>query len=88
MAGCLHQEEIVSRQTDFKWFLDNKPKILEGHLGQSVVIRDSSILGYYPNDLEAYAAMQKEDPETYIIQPCLPDEQADLFYFTGVYSFS
>lgn len=77
----------MSRQDDFEWFLKHRDELVREHNGQSVVIRDGRILGFYDDDFTAFNAMKGQSPESYIIQQCLPPDQTDLFYLTGAYSF-
>ncbi len=77
-----------AREDDYQWFLDNRDSIINGHEGKSVIISSKRIIGYYANDEEAYNAAKKLNISSYIIQQCLPAEQTDLFYHTGMISFS
>lgn len=72
---------------DFKWFEANREAIIKDHIGQSVVIRNAQILGYFPTDRKALDAMKNEPVGSYIIQRCFPQEQCDFIYYTGRYAF-
>ena len=72
---------------DYNWFKDNRSKIIEKHIGESVVIQNRNIVGYYPNDQLALESMAGKKLGTFIIQRCFPEEQNDMFYYTGRYSF-
>ena len=72
---------------DYNWFKDNRSKIIEKHIGESVVIQNRNIVGYYPNDQLALESMTGKKLGTFIIQRCFPEEQNDMFYYTGRYSF-
>lgn len=72
---------------DYIWFKDNRSKIIKNHIGESVVIQNKNIMGYYPNDRLALESMEGKELGTFIIQRCLPKEQNDMFYYTGRYSF-
>lgn len=71
---------------DFAWFDKNRESIIKDHLGQSVVIKDKAIVGYYPNDRKALEAMKDCQPGSFIVQRCLSRSNTDMFYYTGRYA--
>ena len=77
----------MAQRDDFRWFEANRESIIEGHFGQSVVIRNASIVGYFPSDRAALDAMKNEPAGSYIIQRCFPQEQSDFIYYTGRFAF-
>ena len=77
----------MARVDNFNWFDSHRDEIIKGHLNESVVIQNCAVKGYYENDAEAIKAMKGEDPETYVIQLCLPACKTDLYYYTGAVMF-
>lgn len=72
---------------DFEWFDKNREKIIEGHLNESVVIKDKKVLSYYPDDSSALNAMRGQEKGSFIIQRCIPVADDVQYYYTGRYSF-
>lgn len=50
--------EYAGFADDNKWFHDNRDKIIAGHHGEMVVIRDREVKGYYPNMTAAIEGMK------------------------------
>lgn len=60
---------------DNKWFRDNREKIIDGHHGEEVVIKDRKIKGYYPNITAALEGMKPLVIGECIILQCLTTEE-------------
>ena len=72
---------------DYQWFKENRDLIIQGHEGSSVVIKNKHVIAYFDNDQDALNSMLNEQSGSYIIQKCIPQEDSDMFYYTGRYSF-
>lgn len=62
-------------ESDNKWFHDNRDKIIAGHHGEIVVIRDHEVRGYYPNITAALAGMKPLVIGECVIPECLTAEE-------------
>ena len=77
----------MSQKEDFEWFKKNFESVINGHLGQSVVISNGKVIGYYPSDRLALEAMKDAQEGSFIVQRCLPQETSDFVYYTGRFAF-
>ena len=72
-------EEGRRQLRDFFWFMAYRDELSKKYHGKNAVIRDREIIGVYDSFAEAVDAMekQKQKPGTYIIQPCVDDEDEE-----------
>lgn len=67
----------MSLETDFQFFRDNQESLVKEHLGKYLVIKDSNVVGAYNSAAEAYQeASSKFEPGSFLIQLCIPGEEA------------
>jgi hypothetical protein len=57
---------------DFEYYTAHQSEIVDGHLGDFVVIKDAQVLGYYKEEMEAFASMRSEVPGTFMVKKCKP----------------
>jgi hypothetical protein len=59
-------------KTESAYFFGNQPEIVEGHLGEWVVIKDETVIGYYKTEDEAFTAMAEahEKLGTFMVHLC------------------
>jgi hypothetical protein len=58
--------------TDFEYYIAHQSEITDSRLGEFVVIKDAQILGYYKEEMEAFASMKSEVPGTFMVKKCKP----------------
>jgi hypothetical protein len=44
---------------DFEYYTAHQPGIVDGHLGEFVVIKDARVLGYYKEEMDALASISR-----------------------------
>jgi hypothetical protein len=66
---------------DFEYYIARQSEIVEGHLGEFVVIKGAQVSGYYKEEMEAFAAMKSEVPGTFMVKKCEPKgEDIETYY--------
>ena len=66
----------------YKWFDENRDTIIDNHLNECVLLKDNTIIGYYPNTETALSAAQKNGFEMgkFLIQDCITNEEETMIY--------
>jgi len=68
--------------TNYDWFKDNLPTLVEKYDDQYVVVKDKSVIAAYPSFNEAFdETLKTEKPGTFIIQLCSLDESKTTIKF-------
>jgi hypothetical protein len=71
--------------TDFEYYTAHQSEIVDGHLGEFVVIKDARVLGYYKDEMAAFASMKAEVPGTFMVKKCKPQgEDIETYYGSQV----
>ncbi|MCL2809114.1 MAG: hypothetical protein FWD24_03485 [Treponema sp.] len=67
----------------YKWFDDNRDTIINNHFNECVLLKDKSVIGYYPNTKAALSDAQKKGflMGEFLIQDCIPDEEEVMLYY-------
>lgn len=66
---------------DFEYYTAHQSEIVNGHLGDYVVIKDAKVLGYYKEEMEAFASMKSDIPGTFMVKKCKPKgEDIETYY--------
>ena len=67
----------------YKWFDEKRETIIANHLNECVLLKDNSVISYYPNTGTALAAAQKKGFKMgeFLIQDCITDEEEIMLYF-------
>jgi hypothetical protein len=67
--------------SDFEYYNAHQPEIVDTHIGEFVVIKDARVLGYYKEEMEAFASMKEEVPGTFMVKKCKPKgEDIETYY--------
>ena len=75
----------IMLEREYAFFKSIRDQLVKEHLGQSVVIKDESILGFYASDVEAIRETQKTYPMgTFIVQKCVPEDQEMQKFYSRV----
>ena len=67
----------------YKWFDEKRETIITDHLNECVLLKDNSVIGYYPNTDAALSAAQKNGFKMgeFLIQDCITDEEEIMLYY-------
>jgi hypothetical protein len=70
---------------DFYYYKAHQEDIIEGHIGEFVVIKDCRIEGYYKDDLSAFADMKKKriQPGRFMLKKCKFPGTDTIKYYTN-----
>lgn len=79
---------MYDRKADFDWFNENRDNIINGHIGERVVIQNKSVKGYFASDRDAIDGMRSSNIGQYIIQRCLAEDDDTEFYYTGRFALA
>jgi len=73
----------------YKWFDENRDSIIANHLNECVLIKDNSVIGYYPNTDAALSAAQENgfSMGDFLIQDCISDEEDTMMYYNQAVCF-
>jgi len=75
-------------EEDYKYFLDNKSRLVKDHDGKFVVIKNKQVIGSYDNQVEAYTETTKNHkPGTFVIQYCSPHGDNTQIFQTRVIAY-
>jgi len=66
----------------YKWFDENRDTIINNHLNECVLLKDNTVIGYYPNTETALSNAQKNGFEMgeFLIQDCITNEEETMIY--------
>jgi len=67
----------------YKWFDENREKIIANHLNECVLLKDYSVIGYYPNTEIALLVAEKKGfiMGEFLIQDCVTEEEEMMHFF-------
>ena len=55
---------------DFDYYTAHQEEIVRDHIGDFVVIQDSSVKGYYKEEALAFESMKENELGTFIVKKC------------------
>jgi len=66
----------------YKWFDENRDRIIKSHLNECVLLKDNAVIGYYPNTEAALSAAKKNGfiMGEFLIQDCITNEEETMIY--------
>ncbi|MCL2193974.1 MAG: hypothetical protein FWB78_11355 [Treponema sp.] len=73
---------------DFDYYTANQAEIVEGRLGEYVVIKDSSVVGYYSDEADAFGAMKGHELGTFIVKKCQAPGTDVITYYNNQVAFA
>ena len=67
----------------YKWFDEKRETIIVDHLNECVLLKDNSVIGYYPDADTALSAAQQNGFKMgeFLIQDCITDEEEIMLYY-------
>ncbi|GHT58579.1 hypothetical protein FACS1894109_13040 [Spirochaetia bacterium] len=73
----------------YRWFDENRDRIIIGHDGECVLLKDNAVISYFPNTEAALAGAKKNSFEMggFLIQDCITKEEDQLVYYNQAVSF-
>jgi hypothetical protein len=76
---------MVMINDDFQYYTANQEEIVRDHLGEYVVIKDTTVLGYFKEEIEAFESMKNHELGTFIVKKCQqPGMDCVTFYNSRV----
>ncbi|MDR2797933.1 MAG: hypothetical protein LBB80_06285 [Treponema sp.] len=70
---------------DFEYYTAHQAEIVNGHLGEFIVIKDARVLGYYKDEMTAFTSMKTEVPGTFMVKKCKPQgKDIETYYGSQV----
>ena len=74
---------MVDLDNLYKWFDENRASIIAAHINECVLLKDNSVIGYYPN---TEAALNDAEERGYVvgeflIQNCITEEDETMLFF-------
>jgi len=82
------QEGSGMIKDDFDYYTANQAEIVRDHLGEFVVIKDSSVQGYYKAETEALKAMKGNELGTFIVKKCQTPGTDVVTYYNNQVAFA
>jgi len=67
----------------YKWFDENRNSIIANHINECVLLKDKSIIGYYPDNESALADAEKRGfiIGEFLIQDCITNEDEIMLFY-------
>lgn len=75
-------------QGDFDYYTENQAEIVDGRLGEYVVIKDSSVVGYYGDEATAFEAMRGNELGTFMVKKCQAPGTDVITYYNSQVAFA
>jgi hypothetical protein len=76
-------------EKEFKYYIDNQPKLVEKYNGKYIVIVGNKVVGVYDSEIQAYTESKNEySLGTFLIQLCKPgkDSYTQSFHSSAIFS--
>jgi hypothetical protein len=73
---------------DFDYYTAHQDEIINGHLGEFVVIKDAVVLGYYKAEMEAFNSMKNHELGTFMVKKCQLPGTDIVTYFNNQVRFA
>ncbi|MCL2187118.1 MAG: hypothetical protein FWB86_14905 [Treponema sp.] len=73
----------------YKWFDENREAIIKGHEGESVLLKEKTVISYFHDDSEALEYAQEAGflAGEFLIQECISKEEECMYYYNEAVSF-
>jgi len=73
----------------YRWFDENRDMIIKGHAGDRVLLKDNTVVSYFPDDVKAleYAHKSGYLMGEFLIQECILKEEECMYYANETVSF-
>lgn len=75
-----NQKSMLDKE--FKYYLDNQAELVKKYNNKFIVIKDSSVIGAYDTELDAYTeTLKTHELGTFLIQHCIPGKESHTATF-------
>jgi hypothetical protein len=71
----------------FEYYTAHQDEIVDGHINEFVVVKDSNVLGYYMREADAFEAMKAHELGTFIVKKCRVRGTDMVTYYNNRVSF-
>jgi hypothetical protein len=73
----------------YQWFNENRGSIIEGHEDEKVLLKDNTVIGYYPDVEKALlgAAEKGFTVGEFLVQRCITEEADTMMYYNQAVIF-
>jgi hypothetical protein len=73
----------------YQWFNENRENIIQNHNGECVLIKDNTVIGYYPNTEAALSNAESRgyDIGEFLIQDCVSKVEDTMMYYNQAVCF-
>ena len=73
----------------YKWFNENREKIISNHINECVLIKDKAVIGYFPDTDAALSAAEKNRfiIGEFLIQDCITADEESMTYYNQAVNF-
>jgi hypothetical protein len=80
---------MVNLDDLYKWFDDNRDKIMKGHEGQYVLLKENTVISYFQDNNKAleYARESGFVMGEFLIQECISKDEECMYYYNEAVSF-
>ena len=80
---------MVNLDDLYKWFDENRNTIIKGHEGDRVLLKDNTIISYFPDDDKALKYAQKSGfaMGEFLIQECISKDEECMYYSNATVNF-
>jgi len=74
---------MVNLNDLYKWFDENRALIIANHINECVLLKDNSVIGYYPDNEAALADAEKKGFKIgeFLIQDCITNEDEIMLFY-------
>ena len=73
---------------NFDYYIANQEEIVNGHLGEFVIIRNQAVVGYFNEEAKAFESMKDSELGTFIIKKCQEPGTDIINYFNNNVAFA
>ena len=75
-------------QESFDYYNAHQEEIVDGHLDQFVVVKDTQVLGYFDREEDAFASMKGQTLGTFMVKRCQLPGTDVVTYFNNQVRFA
>ena len=72
---------------DFEYYAANQEQIVRDHLDEYVVIKDSTVIGYFKEESKAFQSMKDNELGTFIVKKCQEPGTDVITYYNDSVAF-
>ena len=73
---------------DFEYYTANQEEIVKDHLGEYVVIKDITVVGYFKEEAQAFESMKSNELGTFLVKKCQQPGTDVVTYYNNRVAFA